>query len=68
MPNKRTDSKGFSTNNADIERDRTATGGPSTGLGTAPGKYGTHAPYDTDLQTQITAKGGKNKKSKSRKK
>ncbi len=66
MPNPKTDSSGFSTNNADEERDMGAKGGPSTSLGRPDGKHGISAPYDADLQTQIVAK-GKSKKKKDKK-
>ncbi|HEY4150161.1 MAG TPA: hypothetical protein VGM41_14580 [Chitinophagaceae bacterium] len=62
MPNKQTDSKGFSTENADKERDNAAKGGPAIGTGIADGHHGISRPYDEDLQTQIAAKGGKHKK------
>jgi hypothetical protein len=61
MPNPKTDAGGFSTSNADEERDMGAKGGPATGLGQPDDKHGVVAPYDSDLQTQIVAK-GKNKK------
>jgi hypothetical protein len=63
MPNNKTDSKGFSTENADNERDNAAKGGPSIGAGRADSHHGISRPYDEDLQTQIAAKGRKNKKS-----
>lgn len=59
MPNPKTDSAGFSTSNADQERDMGAKGGPSTSAGIPDDKHGAAAPYDADLQTQITAKGNK---------
>ncbi|HVW62485.1 MAG TPA: hypothetical protein VHC48_20685 [Puia sp.] len=59
MPNPKTDSGGFSTTNADQERDMGAKGGPSTSTGIPDDKHGAAAPYDADLQTQIAAKGGK---------
>jgi hypothetical protein len=62
MPNEKTDSKGFASNQSDQERDMAAKGGPSTSLGKADDKHRVVAPYDEDLQTQIAAKGGKHKK------
>ena len=64
MPNPKTDSSGFSTSNADEERDMGAKGGPTTSLGSPDDKHGVAAPYDSDLQTQIVAKGKKDKKKK----
>src|SRR4051812_24033510 len=46
MPNPRTDNEGFSTSNADNERDMAAKGGPTTTPGRADGKHGVSAPYD----------------------
>jgi hypothetical protein len=66
MPNPKTDNSGFSTTNADEERDMGAKGGPSTSLGRPDDKHGVSAPYDSDLQTQIVAK-GKNKKKNNKK-
>ncbi len=62
MPNPKTDKSGFTTSNADEERDMGAKGGPSTSLGSPDSKHGISAPYDSDLTTQIAAKGKKNKK------
>jgi len=62
MPNEKTDSKGFASNEPDQERDMGAKGGPTTSLGNADDKHRVVAPYDEDLQTQIAAKGGKHKK------
>jgi hypothetical protein len=62
MPNEKTDSKGFASQDADQERDMAAKGGPSTSLGKADDKHRVVAPYDEDLQTQIAAKGGKHRK------
>ena len=56
MPNPKTDSGGFSSNNADQEQDMGAKGGPSTTLGSPDDHHGITAPYDSDLQTQIAAK------------
>jgi hypothetical protein len=63
MPNEKTDRGGFSTSNADEERDMAAKGGPTTSLGRADGKHGISKPYDEDLQAQIAAKSGKQQKS-----
>jgi len=62
MPNPRTDSGGFSTSNADQERDMASKGGPSTSLGRADDKHGISAPYDSDLTTQMAVKGKKKNK------
>jgi general stress protein YciG len=62
MTNPKTDTRGFSSENSDAQRDMGAKGGPTTGLGRPDGKHGISRPYDEDLQTQITAKGGKKSK------
>ena len=62
MPNEKTDSRGFASKEADQERDMAAKGGPSTTLGNADDKHSVVAPYDSDLQTQIAAKGKPKKK------
>jgi hypothetical protein len=62
MPNPKTDKSGFTTSNADEERDMGAKGGPSTSLGSPDDKHGISAPYDADLTTQMAVKGKKNKK------
>jgi hypothetical protein len=62
MPNPKTDQSGFSTSNADEERDMGSKGGPTTSLGSPDNKHGISAPYDADLQTQIAAKNKKDKK------
>jgi len=56
MPSKKTDSKGFTTENPDMQEDIGAKGGPATGLGNPDAKHGVSHPYDSDLQTQIAAK------------
>ncbi len=61
MPNTKTDTKGFSTVNPDVERDESAKGGPGVGLGIPDGKHGISHPYNEDLQTQIAAKSHKKK-------
>lgn len=62
MPNQKTDSRGFSTQQSDQERDNAAKGGPTTGVGNPGSKHGISQPYNEDLQTQIAAKGGKKNK------
>lgn len=62
MPNPKTDSGGFSTGNSDQERDMGAKGGPTTSLGSPDDHHGVPTPYDSDLQTQIVAKGNKKDK------
>jgi len=64
MPNPKTDNAGFSTSNADQERDMGAKGGPSTSTGIPDDKHGNAAPYDSDLQAQIAAKNKKKEKVK----
>jgi hypothetical protein len=61
MPNPKTDNTGFTTSNADEERDMGAKGGPTTSLGRPDDKHGISAPYNSDLQAQIAAKGKKEK-------
>ncbi len=61
MPNPKTDSSGYSTSNADEERDMGAKGGPATSLGSPDNKQGVSSPYDQDMQAQMAAK-GKDKK------
>ena len=50
MPNPKTDNAGFSTSNADEKK-----------VGVPDDKHGINKPYDSDLQTQIAAKGKKEK-------
>lgn len=60
MPNEKTDKGGFSTTNADQERDIAAKGGgASLGTGIPDSKHAIVGSYDADLQTQIAAKGKK---------
>ena len=66
MPNPKTDEGGYSTSNADKERDMAAKGGPATSLGQPDDRHGVSAPYDADLQSQMAAK-GKHKKEKNKK-
>jgi hypothetical protein len=61
MPDKRTDKQGYSTLNADEERDMGAKGGPTTSLGIADNAHGVSHPYDDDIQTQLAAKSTQNK-------
>ncbi len=61
MPGKKTDTKGFSTENPDVQEDVAAKGGPATGLGNPDAAHGVSHPYDEDLQTQIAAKSKKKK-------
>jgi hypothetical protein len=62
MPNPKVDEKGFSTSDADVERDIAGKGGPAIGAGNPDAKHAESRPYDEDLQTQIAAKGTKGKK------
>jgi hypothetical protein len=59
MPSKKTDTKGFTTENPDVQTDIGAKGGPAIGLGNPDAKHGISHPYDSDLQTQIAAKSRK---------
>lgn len=63
MPDKKTDNNNYGQQSNESERDLAAKGGPATGLGNPDGKHNISAPYDSDLQTQIAAK-GKDKKKK----
>jgi hypothetical protein len=62
MPNSKTDSSGYNTVNEDKERDAAGKGGPSSGSGIPDDKHSVSAPFDSDLQAQIAAKGHKGKK------
>lgn len=66
MPNPKSDSQGFSTSNADQERDLGAKGGPTTSVGRADDQHAVARPYDHDMQTQIVAKGKSKDKKKDR--
>lgn len=66
MPNKKTDKEGFSTENADQERDNAAKGGPSVGLGIPDDKHASARPYSADTATQIAAKSNKKKQGTSK--
>ena len=59
MPNPQTDKAGFSTDNADEQRDMGAKGGPTTSLGQPDSKHGISAPYDEDIAAQMAAKSKK---------
>ena len=61
MPNSKTDSRGFTTESPDVERDNGAKGGPGAGLGIPDSTHGISHPYNADLQTQIVAKSKKKK-------
>lgn len=63
MPDKRTDKQGYSTLNADEERDMSAKGGPATSLGIPDNAHDIAHPYDDDIQTQLAAKSTQNKTS-----
>ncbi|HTL07978.1 MAG TPA: hypothetical protein VL307_06960 [Chitinophagaceae bacterium] len=59
----RMDNNNYGRQSSESERDLAAKGGPTTGLGNPDAKHSGAAPYDADLQTQIAARGSKNKKS-----
>ena len=61
MPSKKTDTKGFASENPDVQEDIGAKGGPATGLGNPDAAHGISHPYNEDIQTQIVAKGRKRK-------
>ena len=65
MPDKKTENNNYGRQSNESERDLAAKGGPATGLGNPDGKHNISRPYDSDLQTQIAAK-GKDKKQKER--
>ncbi len=62
MPNEKTDSLGFSTENPDMQRDMAAKGGPTTTLGKADDEHAVPTPVSSDTQTQITAEEDNDKK------
>ena len=62
MPNRKTDKQGFATQDPDVERDIASRGGPALGPGIADNRHEVAGSYDSDLQTQIAAKGRKKKK------
>jgi hypothetical protein len=55
MPNEKTDRQGFSTENADQERDIAGKGGPSVGAGVPDSKHAVPRPSDEDTQTKLAA-------------
>jgi len=59
MPDKKTDSRGFASENPDMQEDIGAKGGPATGLGNPDAAHGISHPYDEDLQTQIASRATK---------
>jgi len=61
MADKKTGQRGYSTVNADEERDIGAKGGPTTSLGIADDAHDIPHPYDEDTQTQLAAKSTENK-------
>ena len=61
MPNEKTDSLGFVTENADQQRDMAAKGGPTTTLGKADDKHVAPTSTSSDTQTQIAAESNDNK-------
>jgi len=56
MPDPKTDKQGYSTSNADEERDIAGKGGPAIGPGIPDDKHDVPHPYDEDIQTQLAAK------------
>ena len=64
MPNEKTDSLGFSTENADQQRDMAAKGGPTTTLGKADDKHVAPTSASSDTQTEITAESNDSKTDK----
>jgi len=61
MADNKTDQRGYSTVNADEERDMGAKSGPTTSLGIADDAQDVSHPYDDDIQTQLAAKSTENK-------
>lgn len=64
MPNEKTDSLGFSTENSDMQRDMAAKGGPTTTLGKADSKHVAPTSASSDTQTEITSESDDDKKDK----
>jgi hypothetical protein len=62
MPNPKTDKQGFSTSNADEERDIAGKGGPAVGPGIPDNKQAAPASYVEDTQTQLAAQSAEQKK------
>jgi hypothetical protein len=56
MPNTKTDNNNFSTQGNDQQRDLSAKGGPTSGLGSPDAKHHISKPYSEDIQTQLAAK------------
>jgi len=67
MTDRKEDSQGYGTQNADEERDLASKGGPTAGLGIPDDKHDVPHPYDEDTQTQLAAKSTQ-KKNKQQKK
>ncbi len=61
MPNEKTDSLGFATENSDQQRDMAAKGGPTTTLGKADNDVSIPTPATSDTQTEIAADSSKKK-------
>ena len=59
MPNEKTDRRGGTTVTPDTERDLGGKEGPVTKSGNPDNKHAVPSPYNGDLQTQIAAKGNK---------
>lgn len=64
MPNEKTDSLGFATENADQMRDLASKGEPMAGLGKADSKHVAPTSAASDTQTQIAAESDDNKTDK----
>ena len=64
MPNEKTDSLGFATENPDQQRDMAAKGGPTTTLGKADSKHVASTPASSDTRTEIAAESNDNKTDK----
>lgn len=64
MADNKTNQRGYSSVNADEERDMGAKGGPTTSLGVTNDAQDVPHPYDDDIQTQLAAKSTENKKNK----
>lgn len=61
MPNEKTDRRGGSTVAPDTERDLAGKEGPVTKSGNPNAKHAVPSPYNDDLQTQIAARGNKDR-------
>jgi hypothetical protein len=62
MPDPKVDKQGFSTSNADEERDIAGKGGPAIGPGIPDDKHTAPASYAEDTQSQLAAKSAEQKK------